>query len=94
MQFEEHENGFIIFQNYPNPFNSTTNISFHLAYPSNVRVAIYDNSGRRITALFNGYMDSGFREVEWRDVNAASGTYFYRIEAGGFQSVRKMILLK
>jgi hypothetical protein len=90
---------FALHQNVPNPFNPTTRIRFDLPEAADVRLAIYDVSGRKIRELASGAMAAGAREVMWdgRDSSgraAASGIYFYRLDAGRFTQTRKMIMLR
>ena len=86
-------------QNYPNPFNPTTTIRFELPVDAHTRIAIYDLLGREIVQLANKPLRAGYHQVVWqgRDTfgNAVpSGMYFYRMEANGFSSTRKMVFLK
>ncbi|HIB73403.1 MAG TPA: T9SS type A sorting domain-containing protein, partial [Candidatus Marinimicrobia bacterium] len=86
-------------QNYPNPFNPTTTIRFELPVDAHTRIAIYDLLGREIIQLANKPLRAGYHQVVWqgRDTfgNAVpSGMYFYRMEANGFSSTRKMVFLK
>jgi hypothetical protein len=86
-------------QNYPNPFNPTTTIHFELPEDAHTRIAIYDLLGREIVLLENRPFNAGYHQVVWqgRDKygNAIpSGMYFYRMEANGFSSTRKMVFLK
>ncbi|MDZ7376535.1 MAG: T9SS type A sorting domain-containing protein [candidate division KSB1 bacterium] len=90
---------YALFQNYPNPFNSATILSFALPAPQNVILLIYDNNGRQVVELVNGFFRPGTYQVRW-DGNdehhrpVASGVYFYQIQAGEFCSVKKLILLR
>jgi hypothetical protein len=86
-------------QNYPNPFNPSTTIRFELPEYAHTRIAIYDLLGREIILLENRPFNAGYHQVVWqgRDKygNAIpSGMYFYRMEANGFSSTRKMVFLK
>ena len=86
-------------QNYPNPFNPTTTIHFELPEDAHALIAIYDLLGREIVLLENRPFIAGYHQVVWqgRDTygNAVpSGMYFYRMEANGFSSTRKMVFLK
>ena len=80
--------------NYPNPFNPSTMIRFTLPKPSEVKIEVYNTSGQRVEILINQRMAAGTHKVEFTAQNLSSGVYFYRIEAGEFQDVKKMILLK
>jgi hypothetical protein len=81
-------------QNYPNPFNPSTNIVFTLAKQEEVKLEVYNVIGQRVAILTNGTMSAGSHAVEFNAVNLTSGIYFYKIKAGDFISVKKMILLK
>jgi hypothetical protein len=81
-------------QNYPNPFNPTTNINFTLQKASNVTLAIYNVLGQRVSTLVNNFMHEGSYSFQFDASKLASGVYFYRIDAGQFTSVKKMVLMK
>jgi len=86
-------------QNYPNPFNPSTTIQFQLPKGSYVSLKIYDLTGREIRTLINKQMEAGYHKVVWDGTNnqgekVVSGIYFYRIEAGTFSQIRRMILIK
>lgn len=86
-------------QNYPNPFNPSTVISYRLQSASNVTLRVYDLLGREIKTLVNGEQPAGQYQVRWnaddnKGASVASGIYFYRIDAGSFNSTRKMMLIR
>jgi hypothetical protein len=81
-------------QNYPNPFNPTTMITYSIPKESQVSLIIYDVMGREVTELINERQSAGSYEVEFNASSIASGTYFYKLTAGEFVSVKKMTLLK
>lgn len=88
---------FKLCQNYPNPFNPNTKIRFDIPPPETIHklyLRIYDILGREIAALVDERLGPGTYEVEWDASNFASGLYFYRIEAGSFIDVKKMVLIK
>jgi predicted CXXCH cytochrome family protein len=85
---------FELSQNYPNPFNPTTTIRFALAQSGNVKVTVYDVTGKLVQTIVNSYYARGSYNVNWNAGSYASGVYFYRIEAGSFNMVKKMVLLK
>ncbi len=85
---------YVVYQNYPNPFNPSTNIRFALPKESHVKLTVYDVTGREIVTLVNDNLNAGVHTVEWSAKDLASGMYLYRIEAGNFVQVNKMILLK
>jgi len=85
---------YYLLQNYPNPFNLSTRLGFILPVASEVKLRVYDITGRVITTMLNGWQQSGSHEVTFSGVNLASGVYFYRLEAGEYSEVHRMILLK
>ncbi len=85
---------FVLSQNYPNPFNPSTAISYELAAPSHVTLKIFDVLGREVATLVNEVKPTGKFEAVWDARNVASGLYIYRLEAGSFRDVKKMVLLK
>ncbi|MCK5617845.1 MAG: T9SS type A sorting domain-containing protein, partial [Candidatus Krumholzibacteria bacterium] len=85
--------------NYPNPFNPATTIAFGLDEPSDVTLAIYDAAGRLVRMLVDRHYEAGRFEEPWDGtvaggLAAASGVYFYRLEAESFRHTKKMVLLK
>ena len=85
---------FDLSQNYPNPFNPTTTIRFSIPQAGNVRITVYDVTGKMVQTITNSYYSRGTFNVNWNASSYASGVYFYRIEAGTFNQVKKMVLLK
>jgi hypothetical protein len=85
---------FSLSQNYPNPFNPTTTIKFGLPKAADVSLVVYDILGRKVTELVHGNLTAGYHTVNFNASNLASGVYFYRIQAGDFVSVKKLMLLK
>ncbi len=81
-------------QNYPNPFNPTTTISFGIPKAGQVKMVVYDVLGRVVTTLVNEHKDAGMYNVAFDASNYASGVYFYKLEAGDFTSIKKMVLVK
>jgi len=85
---------FALAQNYPNPFNPTTVISYQLPVNSHVTLKVYDMLGREVVALVNQRQDAGSYSVRFDGSRLASGIYFYRLEAGNFVSVKKLVVVK
>ncbi len=81
-------------QNYPNPFNPTTTISYSIPKRSNVSLKVYNMIGQEVAKLVNGEEEAGTYKVNFNGAELSSGIYFYKITAGSFSTVRKMILLK
>ena len=90
---------FELYQNYPNPFNPITNISFSIENEANVRLSIYDISGKLIKILVDERKAPGFYSVLWEGskengLEAPSGIYISRLNINGNAKTRKMILAK
>jgi hypothetical protein len=81
-------------QNYPNPFNPKTIINYKLPNSNDVDLSIYNLLGQKVATLVLEKQTAGFQEVEWDASEMPSGIYYYRISAGNFHDVKKMILLK
>ncbi len=86
-------------KNYPNPFNPETIISFSIPNQSNVELTVFNFKGQKVKQLISDQLTSGAHSVIWdgRDdsnLPVGSGIYFYKLEAGNYQQVRKMILMK
>jgi len=81
-------------QNYPNPFNPSTTIKFDLPKLSNVKITVYDITGKEIEVLVNEKLQSGTYQTNWNASNFSSGVYFYRLQTEDFSETKKLILLK
>ena len=96
---EDIENDDIIFnyslkQNYPNPFNPTTKISYSIPQPGFVSLKVYNTLGQEVSTLVSEFKRPGNYEASFNASQLASGVYFYKIQAGTFAEVKKMLLLK
>ncbi|MBI4549160.1 MAG: T9SS type A sorting domain-containing protein [Ignavibacteriae bacterium] len=90
---------FALEQNYPNPFNPSTDIRYQLPTAAHVRLVIYNTLGVEVARLADLDREAGYYVASWdgKDHSGkilSSGIYLYKMEAGGFSSVRKMILVK
>lgn len=85
---------FKLCQNYPNPFNTTTQISYTIASPGQVRLTIYDITGRTVRMLVDEYQARGSYTVEWDAENVSSGLYHYHLQLNGQSLTRTCISVK
>lgn len=85
---------FSLEQNYPNPFNPTTNFRFSIPDEQFVSLKLYDMLGKEVSILLSGMLTPGSYSVQWNALDLASGTYFYRLQAGNFIQTKKLLLLK
>jgi hypothetical protein len=85
---------FELSQNYPNPFNPSTRINYQLPNDGNVKISVFDNSGKEVMTLTNGFKAAGYYSVDMNASALSSGVYFYHLTAGDFSAVKKMLLVK
>ena len=90
---------FALNQNYPNPFNPSTTISFALPKNEQVKLEVYDILGNHVKTMVDQQMGAGTYQVVWNGIDqngarVASGVYLYRLQAGSFSTVKKMLLVK
>ena len=78
----------------PNPFNPTTTIHYSVGTYGHTSLRVFDVLGREVAILVNEAKPAGSYEVTFDASSLASGMYFYRLEAGAFREVKKLILLK
>ena len=90
---------FALYQNHPNPFNPTTGIQYDVPRDAHVTIAVYNLLGQKIRTLVDAKLPAGSYRAIWDGRDAfgrqmATGVYIYRMEAGDFTAVRKMVLMK
>lgn len=85
---------FSLDQNYPNPFNPSTKISYSIKEEGLVTLKVYNVLGKEVATLVNENKPAGIYEAEFNASQLPSGLYIYKIQAGGFTDVKKMLLTK
>lgn len=85
---------FSLEQNYPNPFNPTTEIRYSISTNSFVRLKVYDLLGKEVETLVNEEKSPGNYTISYNAKALASGIYFYKLDAGKYSSIKKMIFIK
>lgn len=88
-----------VLQNHPNPFTATTDFEVGLPRNSDVRIDIFDVAGRRVSAIDVKGAKAGWQRIAFagrddRDRPLASGVYFYRVNAAGATSTKKMVIAR
>ncbi|UCF04547.1 MAG: SBBP repeat-containing protein [bacterium] len=84
----------------PNPFNPVTSVGYEVARPGgDVRIAVYDVTGKLVRVLVNEYMEPGSYSVFWDGCDnhgrqVASSMYFIQMNAGQFKETKKAVLLR
>jgi len=98
---DEPVTGYHLSQNYPNPFNNRTSIRFSIsgAGEIDVRVAVYDLTGRLVNVLWSAPLMEGAYQIPWngtdhRGLPVASGDYIFGIETGNYRSYKRLSLIK
>src|SRR5690606_25873071 len=82
---------FTLCQNYPNPFNPVTNIIYELRIKSNVRLEVYDLTGKLVQTLVNKEQPAGTYQYTFDGNRLTSGVYFYKLQTDNFMDTKKMI---
>jgi photosystem II stability/assembly factor-like uncharacterized protein len=84
-----------LYQNYPNPFNPVTNIKYDLKSQGNIKLTVYDITGKEVSVLVNEAQSAGTYEADWNASEYSSGIYFYSlIIEGRVADTKKLALLK
>lgn len=81
-------------QNYPNPFNPSTRINYQLPTVNRVMLTVYDLLGKEVATLVNEVQEAGYRTVLFDASQLTSGVYLYRLTAGQFTGVKKLVVVK
>jgi len=90
---------FALHNNYPNPFNPVTNITYDVPEVADVKLEIFNVMGQKVRTLASGSHEPGRYRILWNATNdfgegLSSGMYIYKIQAGDFISVKKLVLMK
>jgi hypothetical protein len=91
---EEIPYTFKLEQNYPNPFNPVTKIGYSVAKVTDVKISVFNILGKEVASFVNEKQAPGNHYVLFNANSLTTGVYYYKIEAGGFSDVKKMILMK
>lgn len=83
-----------LFQNYPNPFNPNTIIKFSVPIDIRTTLHVYNILGEMVKVLLNQDIKAGIHKIDFEASHLASGVYFYKLTAGDFVSIKKMMLIK
>jgi hypothetical protein len=83
-----------LYDNFPNPFNPSTEIYYQIPSDGNVKLKVYNIMGQEVMTLVNGFKEKGMYNVSFNAGSLTSGVYIYKLEAGNYVQVKKMILTK
>ena len=85
---------YVLNQNYPNPFNPGTTIEFEVPKTGQVSLKVYDITGREVATLVDGVRAVGSYSIPFDASGLSSGVYFYKLQAGEYFAVRKLVVMK
>ena len=90
---------FLLYDAYPNPFNPSTRLRYRIPEAGNVRLEIFNAVGQKVAGVVNEFQQAGRHEIVWNATNTNGlplngGTYFGRLQAGGFERTVKLLLIK
>ncbi|MGZ4012087.1 MAG: T9SS type A sorting domain-containing protein, partial [Flavisolibacter sp.] len=91
---QELNHDFALFQNHPNPFNTETIISYQLPFTTHVQLNIYNTVGQEVMKLVDEVETEGTKTVQVNASGLSKGIYYYRLTAGTFSQVRKMMVVR
>jgi len=78
----------------PNPSSRGARVSFGLAQSGRVRLGVYDVTGRKVAVLLDGELPAGTHSLIWSAKGASSGVYLFRLQAGSYQAIRQVVLVR
>lgn len=81
-------------QNFPNPFNPATMIKYAIPRACQVDISVYDLLGQKVASLVNEHKDAGYYDIRFDGTKLSSGVYIYKIIAGSYTDMKKMVLMK
>ncbi len=90
----EEPSDYKLYQNYPNPFNPTTRIQYRIPDYSFVTLKVFNALGNEVATLINEPESAGLYSITFNGKDLTSGIYYFKLVAGNFTRVKKMILLK
>ncbi len=93
-EIDVQPSAFTLMQNYPNPFNPSTTIAYSIPEAAFVSIKIYNVLGQEVKSLINYEQSAGTYKVIFDARDLTSGLYIYQIQAGKYNEVKKMMLLK
>ncbi|MBC8256336.1 MAG: T9SS type A sorting domain-containing protein [Candidatus Marinimicrobia bacterium] len=87
-------NEFRIAKLYPNPFNPIANLEYELTENTNLKITVYDISGKFVKLLFNSFQTAGIHSIVWNAMANPNGIYFINISTSNYSESQKIVLLK
>ncbi len=100
-QLEPETGGqFKLEQNYPNPFNVETIVPFTLKENSDVKLDLFDLSGKKVATISRTGLSAGEQKIEisLKNLNLPKANYLYQLEVensiGTFRQAKMMTSVK
>jgi M6 family metalloprotease-like protein len=81
-------------QNFPNPFNPSTTIRFALPQRAVASLSVFNALGQRLATLLDGELNAGSQEVRFDATGYATGVYYYRLQSGGQNVTRPLLIVR
>jgi hypothetical protein len=85
---------YLLEQNFPNPFNPRTTIHFSLPANDHALIEVFTIHGQKVQTLLNSALPAGHHSIDFDAAHLSSGVYIYRMSAGRYNDVKKMVVLK
>lgn len=79
--------------NYPNPFNETTRVDYQIVRQTNIRLDLYDLTGRLVQSVDQGEREKGFYSAEINATGLSSGIYLLRLKTDDIIDVQKLLII-
>jgi Secretion system C-terminal sorting domain len=90
----EIPNKFALQQNFPNPFNPNTLIDFSVPKTANVKLEVFDITGKKVSTIAEEEMTAGNYRYDFNGAGLSSGVYIYSLKSDGINITKKMVLVK
>ncbi|MFL2982832.1 MAG: T9SS type A sorting domain-containing protein [Candidatus Neomarinimicrobiota bacterium] len=91
---DEFPSEMILYPPYPNPFNPITTIQFEIPQNDDVKIKIYNLTGRVIERFVNKKIKSGYNTIHWNASSQSTGIYFFELTTKKNRAITKLLLMK
>lgn len=91
---EELPTHYMLSQNFPNPFNPSTRIFYSVPIENKVTIKLFTTLGEEVKVLLDAIKSPGKYFIDLNISNLNSGIYIYQMISEGYNSSKKMIIVK